>query len=181
MFVRAKKSGAYEYLQVVESQRLDGHVRQRVIATLGRVDLLQATGKIDALLSSCARFAQRVSVIDAHKRGTLPPAETIKIGPPLVFGRLWEQLKIKDVLETLLAGRRYEFSVERAIFLTVLHRLMVSGSDRAAEQWCRQYAVEGVNDLQLHHLYRAMAWLGEELPANRQLLPRRKRRKSLNS
>jgi hypothetical protein len=89
MFVRAKKSGAYEYLQVVESQRIDGKVRQRVIATLGRLDVLQATGKIDAMLSSCARFAETVSVLDAHKRGKLPPAETVKIGPPLVFERLW--------------------------------------------------------------------------------------------
>ena len=75
MFVRAKKSGAYEYLQIVENQRVDGHVRQRVIATLGRLDVLQATGQIDALLSSGARFAERVSVLDAHKHGRLPPAE----------------------------------------------------------------------------------------------------------
>jgi len=105
MFVRAKKSGAYEYLQVVENERIDGRVRQRVVATLGRMDVLQATGRIDALLSSCARFAEKVSVLDAHRRGQLPPAETIKIGPPLVFGRLWRQLGIQEVLDRLLAGR----------------------------------------------------------------------------
>jgi hypothetical protein len=55
------------------------------------------------------------------------------------------------------------FPVERAVFLTVLHRLMVSGSDRACEQWHGDYGIEGVDELQLHHLYRAMAWLGEEL------------------
>lgn len=168
MFVRAKKSGAYEYLQVVENQRIDGRVRQRVVATLGRLDVLQATGKIDALLSSCARFAEKVGVLDAHKCGQLPPAETIKIGPPLVFGRLWRQVGIEGVLQQLLANRRYEFDVERAIFVTVLHRLMVSGSDRAAEQWCRGYALEGIGGLELHHFYRAMAWLGEELPPDAQ-------------
>jgi hypothetical protein len=168
MFVRAKKSGAYEYLQVVENERLDGRVRQRVVATLGRLDVLQATGRIDALLLSCSRFAEKVSVLDAHRRGQLPPAETVKIGPPLVFGRLWRQLGIPEVLDGLLAGRRYEFPVERAIFLTVLHRLMVSGSDRAAEYWCRGYAIEGIDGLELHHLYRAMGWLGEPLPAKGQ-------------
>ena len=168
MFVRAKKSGAYQYLQIVENQRIDGHVRQQVVATLGRLDILQATGKIDAILSSCARFAQKVSVLDAYKRRVLPPAETIKIGPPKVFGRLWEQTKIKAVIKELLKDRRYDFDVERAIFLTVLHRLMVSGSDRDAEQWCRGYAIEGLEDIQLHHIYRAMAWLGEPLPANSQ-------------
>ena len=168
MFVRAKKSGRYEYLQVVQNERVDGRVRQRVIATLGRVDQLQEEGHIDALLSSCSRFAQNVSVMDAHKRGTLPPVETIKIGPPLVFERLWRERKIKDVIEQLLRGRKFEFPVERAIFMTVLHRLMVSGSDRAAEVWSRGYKIDGIDDLELHHLYRAMAWLGEELPDDQQ-------------
>ena len=49
MFVRAKKSGAYQYLQLVRSERVDGHVRQQVIATLGRLDVLQDAGRIDAL------------------------------------------------------------------------------------------------------------------------------------
>ena len=38
MFVRTKKSGAYQYLQIVENERIDGKVRQRVIVTLGRLD-----------------------------------------------------------------------------------------------------------------------------------------------
>jgi hypothetical protein len=168
MFVRAKKSGDYEYLQIVENQRIDGKVRQQVVATLGRLDILQATGKIDAILSSCARFAQNVSVLDAHKRGALPAAETIKIGPPKVFDRLWEQTGLGTIINDMLKGRKYEFDVERAIFLTVLHRLMVSGSDRNAEQWCRGYAIEGIDEIELHQMYRAMAWLGEELASDKQ-------------
>ena len=168
MFVRAKKSGDYQYLQIVENQRIDGKVRQQVVATLGRLDVLQATGNIDAILSSCARFAQNVSVLDAHKRGALPAAQTIKIGPPKVFGRLWEQTGLHSIINDMLKGRKYEFDVERAIFLTVLHRLMVSGSDRSAEQWCRGYAIEGIDEIELHQMYRAMAWLGEELSADKQ-------------
>jgi len=45
----------------------------------------------------------------------------------------------------------------------VVHRLMVSGSDRSAERWREDYVLEGCEELDLHHLYRAMAWLGEEL------------------
>ena len=54
------------------------------------------------------------------------------------------------------------------MFLTVLHRLFVSGSDRAADRWREDYAIAGVAGLTLHHLYRAMAWLGEELPEKEQ-------------
>ena len=168
MFVRTKTSGIYQYLQIVQNERIDGRVRQQIVATLGRLDVLQAKGQLDGLMSSCARFAQKVSVLDAYQRQALPAAEMVKIGPPLVFGRLWQELGLPAILEDLLAGRRYEFAVERAIFLTVLHRLMVSGSDRAAEEWCRDYALAGVDSLQLHHLYRAMAWLGEELAADQQ-------------
>ena len=68
MFVRAKKSGAYEYLQLVHNERVDGKVRQQVIATLGRRDVLQATGQIDALIASCGRFAEQTAVVTAHQR-----------------------------------------------------------------------------------------------------------------
>jgi transposase len=61
----------------------------------------------------------------------------------------------------VLEGRKFEFDVERAIFLTVLHRLMVSGSDRFCHRWCRDYIINGIEGLDLHHLYRAMGFLGE--------------------
>ncbi len=55
------------------------------------------------------------------------------------------------------------FALERAIF-TVLHRLMGGGSDLAADRWREDYRIAGVEALELQHLYRATAWLGEELP-----------------
>jgi hypothetical protein len=91
-----------------------------------------------------------------------------RIGAPLLFGRLWEETGCRAVIEDLLAERRFEFPIERAVFATVLHRIMVSGSDRACEKWLADYAISGVDGLTLHHLYRAMAWLGEELPADQQ-------------
>jgi len=74
----------------------------------------------------------------------------------------------RDAIQGLLADRRFEFSVERAIFLTVVHRLMDPDSDRQADRWREEYRLEGVSGLELHHLYRAMAWLGEELPMGNQ-------------
>ena len=51
MFFRTKKSGTRSYLQVVENRWEDGRPKQRVIATLGRLDQLQQTGQLDALLT----------------------------------------------------------------------------------------------------------------------------------
>lgn len=88
MFVRTKTSGAYQYLQVVRNERLDGRVRQQVVAKLGRLNVLQSQDQIDGLLRFCARFAEKVSVLDAYQCQGLPAAETVRIGPPLVFERL---------------------------------------------------------------------------------------------
>ena len=66
-------------------------------------------------------------------------------------------------IERLAAGRNFGFSLERAVFASVLHRLVVSGSDRACSAWLDAYDIESVGVLDLHHLYRAMAWLGEAL------------------
>ena len=168
MFVRTKKSGAYTYLQLVHNERVDGQVRQAVIATLGRLDVLQQSGQIDALVASCGRFAERTAVLSAHQQGQTETTQTIKVGPGLVFERLWREVGLPQIFAALLEDRRFEFSVERAVFVTVLHRLFDPGSDRAAEQWRRGYEIPGSEDLQLHHFYRAMAWLGEGLSADQQ-------------
>jgi Transposase DDE domain len=168
MFVRAKKSGAYRYLQLVRNERVDGKVRQQVVATLGRLDILQASGQIDALIASCGRFAQHTAVLDACRRGQAEEATTVKIGPVLVFERLWNELGLPEILRGLLGKRRFEFSLERVVFLTVLHRLLDPGSDRAAEVWHRSYAIPGTEGLELRHFYRTMGWLGEPLPPDQQ-------------
>ena len=163
MFVRVKKSGKYQYLQVVHNERVDGKVRQHVVASLGRLDVLKATGRLDALVNSCARFLDHSLVLSAQRQGKIKPASTKRIGPELVFGRLWHDLGMPKLFKELLVDRHFTFDVERAIFLTVLHRLFSPGSDRAAEQWRHNYVIDGVDDLELHHLYRAMVWLGEPL------------------
>ena len=161
MFVRAKASGDYRYLQVVENHREGKRTVQRVVCTLGRVDELISSGATDALLRSLARFGQQVKVVEEYGQGHLEAGAVKKVGPDLVFGRLWRELGVGKILDDLLQGRRFEFPVERALYLTVLHRLFDPGSDRACERWKRDMHVSGTEDLELHHLYRAMRWLGE--------------------
>lgn len=161
MFIRTKPAGPYTYLQVVENHREGARTVQRVLCTLGRADKLMASGATDGLLRSLSRFGQRVRLIEDYERGQLEAGTIRQLGPDLVFGRLWQQAGIQRVLEGLLREREFEFPVERAVYLTVLHRLFESGSDRAAEHWRRDVCLPGSEMLQLHHLYRAMRWLGE--------------------
>ncbi len=163
MFFRVKSAGSYQYLQIVHSIREGQKVRQQVFGTLGRLDELKASGRLEALIRSGLRHCENFAVIDAHAAGETEAVRVLRIGPELVFGRLWKESGIQDVIGSLLEARRYDFDVERAIYLTVLHRLFASGSDRAAERWRENYLISGTEALELHHLYRAMAFLGEEI------------------
>lgn len=161
MFARVKKSGNYQYLQIVENHKEKGKVKQQVIATIGRMDQLQEKHRVETLIRSLSRFSEQALLILSGKSEV--SADARKIGPPLIFERLWQQTGIKAALHSLLTERKFEFDIERAVFITVLHRLMVSGSDRSCSRWQRDYILEGAQELSLHHLYRAMSFLGEEL------------------
>jgi len=168
LFVRTQTNGSRTYLLIVDNKWVRGKVKQHVLLRLGRLDELLASGQLDSLIQSLGRFSEKLAVLGAHARGDSITTRSARIGPALIFQRLWQACSIDKVLTALLEGRRFEFSVERAIFLTVLHRLFAPGSDRAAEKWKDDYAIEGVGDLGLHQLYRAMAWLGEVLPKDQQ-------------
>jgi hypothetical protein len=163
MFFRVKSVAARRYLQIVENTRHGARTVQRVVATLGRVEDRQVDGGLDVLLRSGARLSETALLISSLQAGTLEAETARRIGLPMIFGRLWEQTGCRKIIEQLAKGRGFGFSIERAIFASVLHRLAVSGSDRACERWLDAYHIDGADGLQLHQLYRAIGWLGEQL------------------
>jgi hypothetical protein len=169
MFFRQKRSGNRVYLQIVENQWVKGRSQQRVIATIGRLDQLQQSGQLEGLLESGAKFAEASLVLTAHREGRALSVSHRRIGPALIFGRLWNELQLPQVIEQLLAGRRFDLPMERILFLTVLHRLFDPGSDRSCVLvWKKGYEIPGTEEVELHQVYRAMAWLGEPLAKDQQ-------------
>lgn len=169
MFFRVKTVGPHSYVQLVENHREDGHHKQRVLLTLGSLDELKESGQIDALLASGSRLSESMLVLTEHQRGELTSTPPRRFGTVLAFERLWVQTGCRDVIQALAHERKFSFSLERAVFFKVLHRLLTSGSDRGAFQsWQEDYQIEGLGGLQLHQLYRAMAFLGEVLPEQEQ-------------
>ena len=164
MFARTKKSGPREYLRIVESQREGNKVRQRVPGTPGRMDRLRESGDLDRLVAKIARFCERSMVLSTARDGAAGDGMDLShVGPGLVFDRLWEETGCREAVATEASGRRFGFDLERVVFFSVLHRLFASGSDRQAERWGRSRVVSGLAPPPLQHLYRAMAWLGEEV------------------
>lgn len=162
MFVRVKRSGIREYLQVVENRWENGRSVQRVLQTLGRVDVLRASGRLDALVTSLARFSVSARHIRTVEQRAMEAGAALEIGVDHVVARLWKELGMCDVITELLGRRKFSFPLERAVYLSVLHRLCESGSDRQADRWRRDVRIKGTENIKLHHLYRTMRWLGDQ-------------------
>ena len=84
MFFRVKSAGSYQYLQIVHSVRQGEKVRQQVFGTLGRLDELKASGRLEALIRSGLRHCEKFALIDAHAA-------------------------VQEVIQSLLQARHYDF------------------------------------------------------------------------
>src|SRR5918996_3940287 len=163
MFVRVKTvtqdGRSYEYLQIVRSVRDGARVRQELVASLGRRDLLVATGQLDQLVQALARFSTRLRVVEAARDERFVARAARTWGAALVFGRLWQQQGLPEILDRLAAGRRFGFEVERVAFALALQRLCAPGSDLQGAAWAETVEAPGFDDLALHHFDRTLPWL----------------------
>lgn len=163
MFARTKIVGNKEYIQIVENKYIDGKVKQRVICSLGRLDKLKEKGNLEKIIKSLIKFSGKLKVIEAYHSGS-PDIKVLgvkKIGPDIVFGKLWKELNLKDMLESYQEERKFSFNLERALYFSVLQRLFNPSSDRQEYILKRDYEIEGIRELKLHHIYRAIEWLGK--------------------
>ena len=86
MFVRLKKTGNYQYLQIVQTYREGKKVKQRVISTLGRLEELQEKGEIESIITSLSKYSQEVIMCLTGRSD--PKSVSFIIGPVLIFERL---------------------------------------------------------------------------------------------
>lgn len=163
MFVRTKavryRGTTHQYLQIVQSRREGGRVRQIVVASLGKLSDLKESGSLDGIVRGLVRFSDTLRLVQGHAAGTLKVESDRVWGPVLVFERLWEELGLKDLLRRLGKRRKFGFDFERVCFAIVLQRLLVQGSDLAGSKWVRTVHADGFDAIQLPHFYRALGGL----------------------
>src|SRR5436853_2284203 len=104
MFVREKRINGYAYLYLVETVREGGRARQRIIKNLGRKEAVTASGALERLATSVARYAERAVVLSQIDAGNPDGLACKRIGAPLLFGRLWEETGCRAVIDDLLCG-----------------------------------------------------------------------------
>lgn len=165
MFARIKKlktrSQIHQYLQIVESYRENKKPKQRVIATLGRMDRLLAGGTLERLVGSLAKFSETIELIEAAREEKMRAEWAKDWGCALVFEKLWRQVGLDEICRSFQRGRKMAFDLERAAFAAVLQRIQEPGSDLACIRWLRDVHMEGAEGLGVQHLYRSMDILSE--------------------
>ncbi|MFQ5906405.1 MAG: hypothetical protein ACE5JA_07520 [bacterium] len=165
MFVRVKRSvqnsRTYEYLQIVESFRDAGKPRQRVIASLGRRDVVVASGAIDGLLRSLGKFSERLRVVEPVRTEGLVARTSKSWGPASIFSRLWQNQGLPQILRHLAHDRKFGFEPGRVAFTLALQRLCCPGSDLQGSEWLQTVEAEGFEQIALQHLYRTSKFLAE--------------------
>ncbi len=165
MFVRVKSNGtgpnARKYLQIVESYRQSGRVRQRVISTLGRIDKLQDSKTLAGVIDSLSRFCDRVKVVEASRLPEISSCQSRLWGPALVFSRLWEKQGLPEILGRLAKNRRFNFDPAHVAFALALQRLCEPGSDLQGFHWLTNVESAWFEGIALQHLYRTVSWLAE--------------------
>ena len=78
-----------------------------------------------------------------------------------ILEKIWHRLGIDEVIAEVLGERKYDFPVERALFAMVANGACAPASKlHCYEQWlCEDVKIAGTDELELHHLYRAMDFL----------------------
>jgi hypothetical protein len=165
MYPRIKNGGnekhPHQYLQIVESYRTGKEVRQRVICNLGRLDQLQDSGELDRLIDGLLKYSRLNGILNASREDSVKSCFTKQWGAPLVFGRLWEQQGLPEIIGKLSDGRKHQFNMERVCFALALQRLCNPGSDLQGSEWVRKIEAEGFESIELRHMYRTVGWLSE--------------------
>ena len=130
-----------------------------MVASLGRKEALLASGELDGLLRSLAKYSEKLRVVEAVRTSGLAARTAKQWGPALVFGRLWEKQGLPELLQRLAQDRKFAFSLEQAAFAMALQRLCVPGSDLAGSEWVKTVESPGFEGLALQHFFRTTAFL----------------------
>jgi hypothetical protein len=167
MYLRTVTSGRHEYVQMCHNYREGGSgpSKTRVLFSFGRKDELDVE-TLRRLVSSISRY------LDPAEAAEVRAAAGIELGARFLGAKhlggthlldgVWQRLGIASGLEKLLAVRGYRIPVERLLFALVANRALDPGSKLAVESWVADEAhVEGLPEVDVHQLYRAMDFLLE--------------------
>jgi transposase len=126
--VRSTSGTVNEYVRVVEAYREAGKVKQRVVADLGRKDLLVE------ILPKLRRLLAGEAAIEAGDPPEPQVGEASNWGPVLVVRALFDQLGLWEILDRNLGHAKGVPFADRA-FVLVANRLIAPASEHGLAGW----------------------------------------------
>lgn len=126
--VRSSSGTVHEYIRIVEAYREDGQVKQRVVADLGRKDLLVE------VLPKLRRLLAGETDEEPADPATLHVGEAATWGPVLVVRALFDQLGLWDILDQHLGKAKGVPFADRA-FVLIANRLIAPASEHGLAGW----------------------------------------------
>lgn len=138
-----------------EKQRAHVHI----VYNCGRADDPASTERLRRLAKSILRRCAPEEIVAEN-----PDWQVVNAwehGDLYVLEQLWRRVGIPEVIAEVLAGRKFDFDVERALFAMIANRALAPASKLYCyEQWLQEEVqLEGAAALKLQHLYRAMDFL----------------------
>lgn len=161
MFVKINTSGPRKYVKLVEAFRDDsGVARQRVVATLGRLEEIQK-GKGDALLNGLLRASGKPTLDEGT--GAVAFAPAVSVGDTWLLHGLWHELGFADAFRRVLRRHRRQFDAEHLLRVMVFNRLCDPESKLGILRWLEGARVPQVDRAGVthQHLLRTMDTLNE--------------------
>ena len=168
MFVKLTKSGPRRYLQLAESYRDEnGRVKQRTIASLGRLEKIDAN--FDQVVRGLERATGRKSSVDTESVSGAQEKPTISFEPARSLGdvwtltQLWNELGF-DQLTRIFRSSKRKLDVEAMIRVMVFNRLCDPESKLGVLRWLETVCLPGIDTsgIAYQHLLRSMDAVMEE-------------------
>ena len=126
--VRSSSGSIHQYTRIVEAYREDGQVKQRVVADLGRKDLLVE------ILPKLRRLLAGDTDAEPGDPAALHVGEAATWGPVLVVRALFDQLGLWAILDRHLGKAKGVPFADRA-FALVANRLIAPASEHGLAGW----------------------------------------------
>lgn len=174
MFIRITTSGPRQYVKIVEAYRDEAGVsRQRVIATLGRLETVRA-GSADAVVNGLLRVTGKPTMEAGSGEMVFEPARSV--GDTWLLTALWKQLGFADAFRRVLRRHR-RFDAEHLVRIMVFNRLCEPESKLGVLRWLEGTRMPDVAEQAVTHqnLLRTMDTLtdrADELEATISMLLR---------
>lgn len=131
----------------------------KIIYNCGRADDTDMAERLRRLARSILRRVSPEEIVAQDPSWKL--IDVWPYGDLYTLEAVWNRVGIAEVLAEQVGRRKVDFAVERAVFAMVANRACAPSSKLYCyEQWLQEdVRLTGTEDLELHHLYRAMDFL----------------------